>query len=49
MNCDKIWKVLFGTTEWLGVDAAFWIAMIIVTLIVIAMNVVFWAMPPKDR
>ncbi|MBT2156625.1 hypothetical protein KK425_06525 [Clostridioides difficile] len=38
----------FGTTEWLGLNIGFWVAMAVVLLIVIVMNVVFWSMKPKD-
>ena len=49
MNCCRIWLKLFNSTEWLGVDAAFWGMMMIVAIIVIAMNVIFWALPPKGN
>lgn len=47
MNWAKIWMNLFGTTEFLGIDMGFWVAMAVVLLIVILMNVVFWSMKPK--
>lgn len=49
MNWAKIWMNLFGTTEFLGIDMGFWVAMAVVLLIVILMNVVFWSMKPKAR
>lgn len=49
MNWAKIWMNLFGTTEFLGIDMGFWVAMAVVLLIVILMNVVFWSMKPKVR
>lgn len=49
MNWAKIWMNLFGTTEFLGIDMGFWVAMAVVLLIVIFMNVVFWSMKPKVR
>ncbi len=49
MNWAKIWINLFGTTEFLGIDMGFWVAMAVVLLIVILMNVVFWSMKPKMR
>ena len=49
MNWAKIWMNLFGTTEFLGIDMGFWVAMAVVLLIVILMNVVFWGMKPKVR
>ena len=42
-----LWMTLFGTTEWLGLNIGFWVAMAVVLLIVIVMNVVFWSMKPK--
>ena len=47
MNWKEIWMTLFGTTEWLGLNIGFWVAMAVVLLIVIVMNVVFWSMKPK--
>ena len=38
---------LFGTTEWLGLNMGFWVALAAVLLIVILMNVLFWSMKPK--
>ena len=49
INWAKIWMNLFGTTEFLGIDMGFWVAMAVVLLIVILMNVVFWIMKPKVR
>ncbi|MGI5959134.1 MAG: hypothetical protein ACOX60_06955 [Massiliimalia sp.] len=47
MNWTKIWMDLFGTTSLWGLDMGFWLAITVVTLIVIGMNVVFWSMKPK--
>ena len=47
MNWKEIWMTLFGTTEWLGLNIGFWVAMAVVILIVVLMNVVFWGMKPK--
>lgn len=47
MNWSSIWMSIFGTTEWLGLDMGFWVSMGFVTLIVLAMNIVFWGMKPK--
>ena len=49
MNWAKIWMNLFETTEFLGIDMGFWVAMAVVLLIVILMNVVVWSMKPKMR
>lgn len=42
MNWKEIWMTLFGTTQWLGLNIGFWVAMAAVLLIVILMNVIFW-------
>ena len=47
MNWTGIWMDLFGTTSFLGIDVGFWVAMAVVTLIVILMNAVFWGMSPR--
>ena len=44
-----IWMMLFGTTEFLGLNMGFWVSMIVVTAIVILMNVIFWGMKPKKE
>lgn len=49
MNWTIIWMNLFGTTSFLGIDMGFWMAMAVVSLIVILMNVVFWSMKPKRK
>ena len=49
MNWTLIWMDLFGTTSFLGVDMGFWVAMAVVTLIVVLMNAIFWGMKPKSR
>lgn len=49
MNWLNIWKKMFGTTEWLGLDMGFWVSMGVVVIIVIVMNVVFWTMKPKHN
>ena len=46
MNWNEIWITLFGTTEWMGINLGFWVALGIVVLIVAAMNVIFWSMKP---
>ena len=47
MNWKEIWMTLFGTTQWLGLNIGFWVAMAVVVSIVIVMNVVFWSMTPR--
>ena len=42
MNWMNIWIKLFGTAEYLGLNVGFWVSMVVVALIVVLMNVVFW-------
>lgn len=49
MNWTLIWMDLFGTSSFLGVDMGFWVAMAVVTLIVVLMNAIFWGMKPKKQ
>lgn len=46
MNLNLLWINFFGDTQWLGLDYGFWLSMIVVTIIVIVMNAVFWSMKP---
>ena len=48
MNWKMLWLHLFGTTQFLGVDLGFWVAMGAVVLIVAAMNLVFWLQKPMQ-
>lgn len=48
MNWKEIWMALLGTTEWLGLNMGFGVAMAAVVLIVILMNVIFWGIKPKQ-
>lgn len=48
MNWKELWLSLWGTTEFLGVDMGFWMAMAIIVLIVIVMNLVAWSLRPKS-
>ena len=36
MNWKELWMTLFGTTEWLGLNIGFWVALAAVLLIVIS-------------
>lgn len=47
MDWTMLWITLFGTTDWLGLNIGFWVGMAAVVLVVVAMNVVFWSLPPK--
>ncbi|MDD2959788.1 MAG: hypothetical protein PHE06_10880 [Lachnospiraceae bacterium] len=46
MNWNAVWIKLFGTTQFLGLNMGFWVAIAAVALIVILMNIVFWKMKP---
>ena len=48
MNWKEIRMAHLGTTEWLGLNMGFWVAMAAVVLIVILMNVIFWGIKPKQ-
>lgn len=48
MNWKELWISLWGTTDFLGVDIGFWVAMAVVILIVVVMNLVMWSMKPKQ-
>ncbi len=48
MNWKELWLSLWGTTEFLGVDMGFWMAMAMIVLIVIVMNLVAWSLRPKS-
>ena len=48
MNWKEIWMTLFGTTQWLGLNIGFWVAMAAVLLIVILMNVIFWGIKHRQ-
>ena len=49
MTWKELWMTLFHTTDFLGVNIGFWISMLIVFIIVLIMNVVFWSMPRKKN
>lgn len=49
MNWTNIWMKLFGRTELLGLNMGFWAAMAVVAVLVLAMNIVFWSMKPKNK
>lgn len=49
MNWTKLWISLFGRTELWGLDMGFWVSILVVVLIVVIMNIVFWNMKPKNK
>ena len=49
MTWKELWMTLFYTTDFLGVNIGFWFSMLIVFIIVLIMNVVFWSMPRKKN
>ncbi len=48
MNWNALWLHVFGTTDFLGINLGFWVAMAVVVLIALLMNVIFWNMSPKQ-
>ena len=47
MNWNNMWNTLFNTTELLfGINMGFCVCLLVITIIVILMNVVFWSMKP---
>lgn len=49
MTMTDIWMKLFGATEFLGLNMGFWVSMIVVAVIVILMNAVFWGMKLRNK
>lgn len=49
MNWANIWTELFGRTELFGLNMGFWAAMAVVVVLVLAMNIIFWSMKPKNK
>ncbi|MCC8192572.1 MAG: hypothetical protein LIO41_06015 [Ruminococcus sp.] len=45
----NLWIKLFGKSEFLGLNMGFWVSIAIVTLIVVAMNIVLWKIKPKEK
>ena len=48
MNWNNMWNTLFNTTELFGINMGFWVSLLIIIIIVILMNVVFWSMKPLN-
>ncbi|MDO5849034.1 MAG: hypothetical protein Q4P18_05835 [Methanobrevibacter sp.] len=49
MEWNSIWLSLFGTTDYLGFNMGFWVSLVVVALVVVIMNVVFWNMKPYSE
>lgn len=47
MNWAKLWMKIFGRTTFIGLDMGFWVSLVIVILIVILMNLIFWMLKPQ--
>lgn len=47
MKWKELWLKLFGTTKFKGIDMGFWVSLVIIILIAIIMNIVFWNIKPK--
>ena len=43
---ENLWMSVFGTLDWHGLNMGFWVSMIVVALIVVVQNAVFWGMKP---
>lgn len=48
MNWTNLWLKIFGITEFLDLNMGFWISIVVIILIVILMNIIFWGMKPKN-
>lgn len=48
MNWNDIFMYVFGRLSFCGLDMGFWVSLAAVIVIVIAMNVVFWGLKPKE-
>ena len=48
MNWNNMWNILFNRTELFGINMGFWVCLLVITIIVILMNVVFWSMKPLN-
>ena len=46
MNWNNMWNILFNRTELFGINMGFWVCLLVITIIVILMNVVFWSTKP---
>ena len=46
MNWNNMWNILFNRTELFGINMGFGVCLLVITIIVILMNVVFWSMKP---
>lgn len=42
MNWKLLWIKFFNTTEFLRINLGFWISIVIILIIVILMNIIFW-------
>ncbi len=50
VNWEGLWHAIFGVDEWMGLDMGFWAAMIVVALVVVVQNIVFWkCFSPYDK
>ncbi len=48
-NWPGLWTRLFGSADgWFGISWGFWVAIIIVGIVVIFENAFFWSRKPKD-
>ncbi|MCD7709702.1 MAG: hypothetical protein LUI02_07490 [Clostridiales bacterium] len=50
LNWESFFLNVFGTLKgWGGINVGFWVAMIVVALVVLIENIVFWCMKPRPE
>ncbi len=42
VDWDGLWTNIFGTAYWHGIAMGFWVGMVIVAIVVVLMNIVYW-------
>ncbi len=42
VDWDGLWTNIFGTAYWHGIAMGFWVGMVIVAIVVVVMNIVYW-------
>lgn len=47
MDWKSQWLSVFGREDWLGLNMGFWVALVVVVLLIVAMNLVCWCLPKR--
>lgn len=47
INWNGIWMNLFGTTQWMGLDIGFWVALFVCLMVIVLMNIIVWGIYPN--